>query len=104
VRYVARIRENRNLNRFWYGWGNPQDAERLTEPGVDRRIILKWIVYRVDIVTRPTAHTHGAAAVGGNKRQVSDKTTTLYNINPVPRLEVFTAVRRKSRLSEYDAV
>jgi len=64
-------------------------AERLTESGVDRKIILKWIVYRVDTVTRPTAHTHGGAAVGGNKRQVSDKTTTLYKINPVPRLAVF---------------
>jgi hypothetical protein len=92
---VARIREKRNVNRFWYEWGNPQHAEHLTAPGVDRRIILKWIVYRVDIVTRPTAHSHGGAAVGGNKRQVSDKTTTLYNINPVPRLEVFTAVRMK---------
>jgi hypothetical protein len=81
------------VNRFWYGWGKPQAAERLTEPEVDRRIRLKWMVYRVDIVTRPTAHTHGGAAVGGNKRQVSDKTTSLYNINPFPRLEVFTAVR-----------
>lgn len=104
MRHVARIREKRNVNRFWYGWRNPQDAERLTEHGVDRRIILKWIVYRVDIVTRPTAHTHGGAAVGGNKRQVSDKTTTLYNINPVPIFGVFTAVGMKSRLSEYDAV
>lgn len=67
MRHVARIREKKNLKKFWHGWGNPQDVERLTEPGVDRRIILKWRGYRVDIVTRPTAHTHGGAAVVGNK-------------------------------------
>jgi hypothetical protein len=39
--HVARMGDKRVAYRFW--WGNPMEGDHLGDPGVDRRIILKWI-------------------------------------------------------------
>jgi hypothetical protein len=38
---VARMGEGRGAYRFW--WGDQREGDHLEDPGVDGRIILKWI-------------------------------------------------------------
>ena len=35
------MREKRDAYRFW--WGNLRERDHLEDPGIDRRIILRWI-------------------------------------------------------------
>jgi hypothetical protein len=39
--HVARMGEERVHTGFW--WGDPRDGDHLGDPGVDGRIILRWI-------------------------------------------------------------
>jgi hypothetical protein len=38
--HVVRMGERRCVYRFW--WGNLRESDRLGDPGVDGRIILRW--------------------------------------------------------------
>ena len=44
VGHIARIGESRGVYRVW--WGNLREREHLEDPGVDGRIILRWIFRR----------------------------------------------------------
>jgi hypothetical protein len=35
------------VNAFW--WGNPRERDHLGDPGVDRRIIIRWIFRKLDV-------------------------------------------------------
>jgi len=39
--HVARMGEGRDVYRVW--WGNRRERDHLGDPGVDGRIILRWI-------------------------------------------------------------
>jgi hypothetical protein len=39
--------EERFIPRFW--WGNLREINHLEDPGVDRRIILRWIFRKWDV-------------------------------------------------------
>jgi hypothetical protein len=39
--HVEHVRERRDCIGFW--WGNLKERDQLGDPGVDGRIILKWI-------------------------------------------------------------
>ena len=41
MRHVAGMGERRGLYRFW--WGNLPERDHLGDPGVDGKIILRWI-------------------------------------------------------------
>jgi hypothetical protein len=49
--HVARVGRGEVRTRFW--WGNLREGEHLKDPGVDGRIILKWIFEKWDVGTRP---------------------------------------------------
>jgi hypothetical protein len=36
---------------FWFWWGNLRERSHLEDPGIDSRIILKWILRKWDVVT-----------------------------------------------------
>ena len=44
--YISLCLTGVNLTGFWQG--NPRDGDRLEDPGVDERIILKWILEKWD--------------------------------------------------------
>jgi hypothetical protein len=44
--HVARMGEKRGAYRFW--WGVPREGDHLGDPGVDGRIILRWIFGKWD--------------------------------------------------------
>jgi hypothetical protein len=46
--HVARVREREMHTGFW--WGDLREGDHLGDPGVDRRIILKWIFKKWDWV------------------------------------------------------
>ena len=39
--HVARMGERKGVYRFW--WGNLRERDHLEDPGVDGKIILRWI-------------------------------------------------------------
>jgi hypothetical protein len=39
--------ETRGVYKFW--WGNLKERDRLGDPGVDGRIILRWILRKWDV-------------------------------------------------------
>jgi len=46
--HVARMGETRGVyTGFW--WGNMRERDHLGDPGVDGRIILKWIFSKCDV-------------------------------------------------------
>jgi len=45
--HVARMGDRRGVKRFW--WGNLRERDHLGDPGVDRRIILRWIFRKWDV-------------------------------------------------------
>ena len=45
--YVARMGEGRGLYIFW--WGSLRENDHLRDPGVDERIILRWIFRNCDV-------------------------------------------------------
>ena len=48
---------------FW--WGNPRERDHLEDPGIDGRIILRWIVKKWDV-------GRGLDQSGSGKGQVAD--------------------------------
>jgi hypothetical protein len=44
--HVARMEESRGLYRVW--WGNLRERDHWGDPGVDARIILRWIFRKWD--------------------------------------------------------
>ena len=45
--HVARMENKRCIQGFW--WGNPRERDHLGDPGVDGRIILRWIFRKWDV-------------------------------------------------------
>ena len=45
--HVARIGEGKDYTGFW--WGNLRERDHLVDPGIDGRIILRWIFRRCDV-------------------------------------------------------
>ena len=46
--HVARMGERRGYTWFW--WGNLRGRDHLGDPGVDGRIILRWMLRKWDVV------------------------------------------------------
>jgi len=46
--HVARVRKGEAYTEFW--WGNLWERDYLGDPGVDGRIILRWIFMKWDVV------------------------------------------------------
>jgi hypothetical protein len=44
---VANMGRGEVYTRFW--WGNPRERDDLEDPGVDERIILRWIFTKWDV-------------------------------------------------------
>ena len=44
--HVAHMGERRGVYRFW--WGNLSERDHLGDPGIDGRIILRWIFKKLD--------------------------------------------------------
>jgi len=42
ARYVARMMKGEAYTEFW--WGNLREKDHLGDPGVDGRIILRWVL------------------------------------------------------------
>jgi hypothetical protein len=47
VVHVAGMGREEAYTRFW--WGNLRERDRLEDPGVDGRIILRWILRKWDV-------------------------------------------------------
>ena len=45
--HVARMGKRRAVYRFW--WGNLRERDQLGDPGVDGRVILRWIFKKWDV-------------------------------------------------------
>jgi len=45
--HVARIGRGEACRWFW--WGNLRDTDHLEDPGVDGRVILRWIFRKWDV-------------------------------------------------------
>jgi len=45
--HVALMGERRGVLRFW--WGTPRERGHSGDPGVDGRIILRWILRKWDV-------------------------------------------------------
>ena len=48
--HVARMGEGRGITGFW--WGNLGERDHWGDPGIDRRIILRWIIRKWDVGVR----------------------------------------------------
>jgi hypothetical protein len=46
-RHVARVGEERGVYRVW--WENLRERDHWGDPGIDERIILKWIFRKWDV-------------------------------------------------------
>ena len=44
--HVARLRERRGVYRVW--WGNLRIRDHFEDPGIDGRIILRWVFRKWD--------------------------------------------------------
>jgi len=44
---MAHVGERRGDTGFW--WGNVKERDHLVDPGIDMRIILKWIFRKWDV-------------------------------------------------------
>ena len=47
VRHVARMREGEVYTGVW--WGKLREEDHLEDPGIDGRIILRWIFRKWDV-------------------------------------------------------
>jgi len=45
--HAARMGERRDLYGFW--WGNLRERDHWGDPGIDERIILRWIIEKLDV-------------------------------------------------------
>jgi len=45
--HVARMGERRGIYRFW--WENLRERDQLSDPGIDGRIILRWIFRKWEV-------------------------------------------------------
>ena len=45
--HVAHMGERKGVHRVW--WGNMRERDRLEDPGVDGRIILRWVFRKWDV-------------------------------------------------------
>jgi hypothetical protein len=48
--HVAHMGKRRGEAHAWFGWGNLRENDHLEEPGLDGRIILRWIFRKWDRV------------------------------------------------------
>jgi hypothetical protein len=56
--------ERRGVCRFW--WGKLREREHLEDPGVDERIILRWIFRKWDVVVWTGSTWLRIGTVGGH--------------------------------------
>jgi hypothetical protein len=45
--HVARVRKGEMCTGFW--WGNLRERDQWGDPGIDRKIILRWIFRKWDV-------------------------------------------------------
>jgi hypothetical protein len=62
--HVAQIGRGEVHTGFW--WGNPSERDQLEDPGVDGRIILRWIFRKWDVGVWTGLIWHRIGACGAN--------------------------------------
>jgi hypothetical protein len=61
--HVASIERGKAYAGFW--WGNVRERNRLEDPGIDRRIVLRWIYWKWDFGAWIGSSCLGKGTVGG---------------------------------------